>query len=229
MCGRFVQSSTSECYARLFDVEDRQLGNLTPRYNVAPTQTTWACLVAADGRRDLAILRWGLVPHWSKGPDSRYSMINARAETVHQKPAYRDAFRLRRCLIPADGFYEWKSVKGGKQPYFIRRQDAEPMAFAGLWEHWKDPQSGQALNSCTIIVTDANELMRPIHDRMPVILDPADFERWLGTGPEHARDLLPLLRPAPPEDLEAYPVARAVNSPKNEGRELIERVEPKED
>jgi putative SOS response-associated peptidase YedK len=159
-------------------------------------------------------------------PLTRYSMINVRAETVHQKPAYRDAFRHRRCLIPADGFYEWKPTGGkGKQPYFIHRQDGEPMAFAGLWERWRNPESGEVLNSCAIIVTDANDLMRPIHDRMPVILEPADFGCWLETSPEHAQDLLPLLRPASAEDLEAYPVSKAVNNPKNEGLELVERLE----
>jgi putative SOS response-associated peptidase YedK len=227
MCGRFDQSSTSERYARLFGLEDMQRGNLAPRYNVAPTQSAWACILGPSGEHDLTILRWGLVPHWSKGPDSRYSMINARAETVHQKPAYREAFRLRRCLIPADGFYEWKPGNG-KQPYFIHRRDGQPMAFAGLWERWRSPEGGEVLNSCAIIVTDANELMQPIHDRMPVILDPADFGRWLDTSPERAQDLLSLLRPASAEDLEVYPVSRAVNSPKNEGKELIKRLEPNE-
>jgi putative SOS response-associated peptidase YedK len=226
MCGRFTQVGPSEAYAELFGVEDNRLGNLAPRYNVAPTQTTWACTIGQDGERHLDILRWGLVPHWSKGPDSKYSMINARAETVHRKPAYRDAFRHRRCLIPAEGFYEWKPLHKGKQPYYIHRKDGQTMAFAGLWERWKDRESGEVINSCTIIVTDANELMRPIHDRMPVIVPPDDFERWLETGAGEALDLLALLRPAASDGLEAYCVSKAVNSPKNEGRELIDRIAP---
>lgn len=223
MCGRFAQSGPAERYAQLFGLEDRNRGNLAPRYNVAPTQTTWACLLGASGRPDLAILRWGLVPHWSKGPDARYLMINARAETVQDKPAYRDAFRHRRCLIPADGFYEWKP-ENGKQPYFIHRKDVGPMAFAGLWEHWRSLETGQVIDSCAIIVTDANALMRPIHHRMPVILEPGDFGRWLDPAEKDRGALLALLRPAPSEGLEAYPVATAVNSPKNEGRELINRL-----
>jgi putative SOS response-associated peptidase YedK len=226
MCGRFVQSSLAEDYAQLLGVEERNFGNLMPRFNVAPTQTTWACILGPEGQRDLVILRWGLVPHWSKAPDSRYSMINARAETVHQKPAYRDAFRHRRCLIPADGFYEWKPGNG-KQPYFIHRTDGQPMAFAGLWEHWKDRVTGEVIDSCAIIVTGANELMRPIHDRMPVILGTGVFGQWLETPPRQALHLLTLLHPAPAVGLEAYPVSKAVNSPKNEGRELIERLEPR--
>jgi putative SOS response-associated peptidase YedK len=229
MCGRFVQSSLAEDYARLFGIEERNFGNLMPRYNVAPTQTTWACVMGPDGRRDLALLRWGLVPHWSKGPDSRYSMINARAETVHKKPAYREAFKRRRCLVPADGFYEWRTEKGGKQPHFIHRTDGEPMAFAGLWEHWKSPEGGDGIDSCAIIVTEANELMQPIHDRMPVIVAPGDFERWLQASPEEAESLLPLLRPAPTAAMEAYPVSKAVNNPKNEAKELIERLAVGED
>jgi putative SOS response-associated peptidase YedK len=134
------------------------------RFNVAPTQTTWACLLSPQGQRDLTILRWGLVPHWSKGPDSRYSMINARAETIHRKPAYGEVFRRRRCLTPADGFYEWKP-QNGKQPYFIHRKDGESMALVGLWEHWRDRASGEVLNSCAIVVTDANDLMRSIRIR----------------------------------------------------------------
>jgi putative SOS response-associated peptidase YedK len=227
MCGRFVQSSLAEDYARFFGVDERNFPNLMPCYNVAPTQTTWACIVGAEGKRHLTSLRWGLVPHWSKGPDSRYSMINARAETVHEKLAYRDAFRHRRCLIPADGFYEWKPGNG-KQPFFIHRQEGQPMAFAGLWEHWKDRESEEVLNSCAIIVTEANELMRPIHDRMPVILEPEGFRRWPETDPQDALGLLSLLGPTPAQGLKVYPVSKAVNNPNNDGRELIDRLKADE-
>lgn len=221
MCGRFSQVGPSAAYAELFGVDDSEPGGPDARYNLAPTESAWACALGRDGRRHLQVLRWGLVPHWSKGPDSRYSMINARAETVHRKPAYRDAFRHRRCVIPADGFYEWRPLARGKQPYYIRRKDGRPMAFAGLWEHWKDRESGEVIDSCTIIVTDPNELVRPIHDRMPVILEPEAFERWLEPQARDLQALLALLRPAPGEGLEAYPVSKAVNNPRNDGPELI--------
>jgi len=222
MCGRYTQHTGAKRYARLFGTEEPK-GQLMARYNVAPSQTTWACAInRRDGQRHLEILRWGLVPHWSKGPDARYSMINARAETVATKPAYRDSFRRRRCLIPADGFYEWAQTNG-KQPWYIHRADGEPMAFAGLWDYWKSPE-GEGIASCAIIVTDANALMRTIHDRMPVILPPEAFEQWLNPGMQDVGELLGLLKPCPSEDLEAYPVSRAVNDPRHEGAELIEAV-----
>jgi len=170
MCGRFVQLGPVAVYAAMFDIGG-QYGAVARRYNVAPTQSVMACR-ERNGRRELRPLRWGLVPHWSRGPDSRYGMIDARAETVHRKPAYRDPFRSRRCLIPAEAFYEWKPGPGGKQPYAIRMQSRAPFAFAGLWDGWVAPD-GTALESCTLIVTDANEMLQPIHDRMPVILAPA--------------------------------------------------------
>ena len=176
MCGCFVQSSRAERFARPFGIEE-QPKEVAARYNIAPTQSAWVCGVGRDGRRSLQAPRFGLVPHWSQGSDSRYSMINARGETVHQKPAYRDAFRLRRCLIPADAFYEWQRTDG-KQPYCIRRRDGEPLAFAGVWDHWRGAD-GKVIDSFAIITTAANRLMTPIHDRIPVILDSSEFERWL--------------------------------------------------
>ncbi len=150
-----------------------------------------------DGERELVMLRWGLIPSWSKGPDSGYSMINARAETVATKPAFRSAFRFRRCLVPADGFYEWRKLAGRKQPYRITLKDDAPFAFAGLWEHWAGP-GGYVIQSFTIIVTEANELLRPIHDRMPVILDPANYTLWLGEEPETGVGVRSCLDHSPP-------------------------------
>jgi putative SOS response-associated peptidase YedK len=221
MCGRFVQCSDPELYASQFDLD--VICEAKPRYNLAPTQPVLAIRVAKDGQRALVPLRWGLVPAWSKGPDSRYSMINARAETVKSKPAYRNAFRQRRCLIPAEGFYEWKAGKGGKTPFLIRREGAEPFAMAGLWERWHG-QGGETIESCTIIVTDANELVRGIHERMPVILDPQDYAVWLDPDQKDSDRLLALLKPADPARWTLHPVSRQVNSPRNDGPELLEPV-----
>jgi putative SOS response-associated peptidase YedK len=176
-----------------------------------------------EGKRELVPLRWGLVPSWSKGPDNRYSMINARAETVKSKPAYRNAFKYRRCLIPAEGFYEWKAGKGGKTPFLIRRDDQEPFAMAGLWERWKG-EDGDALESCTIIVTDANALVREIHDRMPVILTRDVYAAWLDPENKDTETLEAMLKPASPARWILHPVSRQVNSPRNDGPDLLERV-----
>jgi len=220
MCGRFVQASPSRAYAELFGLDETEL-DLPPRYNVAPSQVVLAARAEANGGARLVPLRWGLVPGWSKGPDSRYSMINARAETVHEKPAYRSAFKYRRCLIPSEGFYEWRSEVGRKQPWLIHRRDHQPFAMAGLWEHWQDP-AGNELESCTILVTEANELIAPIHDRMPVILDPRDWAGWLDPLNQEPSVLRPLLRSYPAEEMAAYPVSSQVNRPGNEGPALIE-------
>jgi putative SOS response-associated peptidase YedK len=219
MCGRFVQYSAPEVYASQFDLDS--ICKAAPRYNIAPTQPVLAIRRTKDSKRELVPLRWGLVPSWSKGPDSRYSMINARTETVNSKPAYRNAFKHRRCLIPAEGFYEWKAGKGGKTPFLIRRADNEPFAMAGLWERWKG-RAGEALESCTIVVTDANELVRDIHDRMPVILARNDFEGWLDPDNKDTTSLLTMLVPANPDRWTMYRVSRQVNSPRNDGPELLE-------
>ena len=224
MCGRFAQYSDPETLAGHFGLETMPY-DTQPRYNVAPTQPVLVIRLAEDQpRRELVQLRWGLVPFWSKGPDNRYSMINARAETVASKPAYRAAFAQRRCLIPADAFYEWQPAKDGKQPNAIRRKDRTPFAMAGL-EHWQG-DDGSLIDSCTIIVTEANALLRPLHDRMPVILDPADYGNWLGTGRtdrETDKALLQsLLKPADPSGWEVYPISRAVNSSANDSSELLE-------
>jgi putative SOS response-associated peptidase YedK len=219
MCGRFVQYSAPQVYASQFGLD--LVCSAQPRYNLAPTQPVLAIRSAEKGGRELIPLRWGLVPAWSKGPDNRYSMINARAETVSTKPAYRNAFKSRRCLIPAEGFFEWKAEKGGKRPFLIHRTDSKPFVMAGLWEHWTG-EEGQALESCTILVTDANALVRPIHDRMPVILEAAHIATWLDPANRDVETLLGLLRPADPRSWSLHPVSRQVNSPRNDGPELIE-------
>ena len=219
MCGRLVIYSPPERYTEFFGVNSSY--ELNPSYNIPPTSSIPACRMNREGEREISLMRWGLVPRWSKGPDSRFSMFNARAETVHEKPAYRTAFKKQRCLIPADGFYEWTQANG-KQPYFIHRRDNEPLVFAGLWDHWQDGQ-GNAIDSCTIIVTGANALMQPIHDRMPVILNTSQFNGWL--DPENqVDDLRGMLQPYAAADLETYEVSRDVNSPKNDRADLIQKA-----
>ena len=217
MCGRFIQSSTGEALAGRFQLATAP--DRAPRYNVAPGQPIGAIRIAADGSREWVTLRWGLVPAWAPEPKTTYRTINARAETVAEKPAYRQAFRRRRCLIPADGFYEWQAVGTGKQPYCIAPADGQPVAFAGLWERWE--RDGQVLESATILVTQANARIAPIHDRMPVILDPAAEARWLDPRLTDPAALRPLLVPCPPERLRVWPVNPAVNRPGAEGPELL--------
>jgi putative SOS response-associated peptidase YedK len=217
MCGRFVQYSDPGLYAETFDLG--RLCAASPRYNVAPSQDILAVRQASDGARELIPLRWGLVPAWSKGPDRRYSMINARAETVADKPAYRHAFRHRRCLIPSEGFYEWRISPTGKQPCLIRRADGAPFAMAGLWETWLGGE--HPLQTCTIIVSDANTLIAPVHDRMPVIIKPADYRAWLDPHHSDRAALTALLRPADPAGWVLCPVSPGVNNPRNEGPDLI--------
>ncbi len=221
MCGRFTNRFTWKQLHRL-------MGLTTPppeqdfasRYNIAPTQT--APVVRADdrggGARALAMLRWGLVPSWAKEIKIGASMINARAEGIEAKPAFRTALRRRRCIVPVSGFYEWKRLADGKskQPYYIRSSsDDEPLAFAGLWERWQPPDA-DAVETFTIITTAPNQMMSGLHDRMPVILAPEDFDRWLDPTNQDAAGLLPLLKPAPDDAMVYYPVSTLVNSPKND-------------
>ena len=168
-------------------------------------------------------MRWGLIPAWSKDEKPRYNLINARAETVAEKPAYRQAFRSRRCLIPASGFYEWRKMQDGKQPYRIGMADSSPMALAGLWEHWE--RDGKSIDSCTIIVTGANELIASIHDRMPVILDPADFDRWLDPGHNDVASLQEMLKSRDAHGMSVWSVSRRVNNPANDDKECSQPIE----
>lgn len=216
MCGRFTLHMPWSELVKLYRVHDRP--NLKPRYNIAPTQDILAIRLDQDGQQEPVQLRWGLKPFWAKDDKIGYSTINARAETVAKKPAFRDAFKKRRCLIAADGYYEWKKLEdGSKQPYRITLKPEQPFSFAGLWEHWE--KDDRVIESCTIIVTDANDLTRDIHGRMPVILDSGDYDAWLDGS--DGRDLL---RPYPSEKMDSYAVSRAVGNVKNTGAELIEPI-----
>jgi putative SOS response-associated peptidase YedK len=220
MCGRFALYSNPLTLARRFAAEAPP--ELAPRYNLAPSQNI--PIVREEERaRQIALARWGLVPFWAKDIDTGYSTINARAETVASKPAFRSAFRHRRCLIPADGFYEWQVVPSSKtkQPWFVALKSQELLAFAGLWESWRNPQGGEELESCAIIVTQANDLMRPIHERMPVILAPQDWDTWLSAGTGDAQVLQNLLKPYPPEEMTAWPVGLMVNNARHDSAACI--------
>ncbi len=198
--------------------------DLPQRFNIAPTQDVAAVRHSNEAdQRELVMLRWGLIPSWAKDTKIGNQTINARAETVAEKPSFRSAFTKRRCLILTDGFYEWQKLAGGKkQPYFIHRRDDEPFAFAGLWESWKG--EGEVVQSCTIITTTPNELMKPLHDRMPVILTADDFPTWLDTEFKDKAALKELLRPCDPNLLEAFPVSVLVNNPRNESPKCLERI-----
>ncbi len=249
MCGRFTLTSPTDELAGYFNVLVKT--QLEPRYNIAPTQPV-ACVRNVSsgtdtdqsppaGGRELIEMRWGLVPYWAKDPAIGSRMINARSESVAEKPAYREPFRRRRCLVVADGFYEWKRLPGAKQPYFIYMEDRRPFAFAGLWERWK-PRAGQLdkiaapgkprvplsadgrLESCAFLTIGPNELMEPIHDRMPVILPPEHWDTWLDPDNDDADGLATLLLPLPAERMRAHPVSTHVNKPANDDPACIEPV-----
>jgi putative SOS response-associated peptidase YedK len=221
MCGRFAQRSDPKRLAKEFKVAE--VPEIEARYNIAPTQEILAVRELGD-RREMAFFKWGLVPSWAKDVSMGARLINARSETVQEKPSFREAFKKRRCIIPADGFYEWQRTGGKKQPFFFRMRDEHTFGFAGLWERWEG-EGGQAINSCTILTTEANEVLHPVHDRMPVILHPDDYPLWLD-GDERERVLLgELLRPYPAEEMIGYPVSTLVNSPSNKGAGLIEEVQ----
>ncbi|WP_341988528.1 SOS response-associated peptidase [Azorhizobium sp. AG788] len=220
MCGRFVQHQAPVFYAAQFglDTRDVALPNAPARFNVAPTQDVMVIRHNPESRRaELSLLRWGLVPSWAKDLKIGASMINARSETVAEKPAFKAAWnKPRRCVVPVDAFYEWQRTDGGKQPYAIALKGGAPMGFAGLWEGWKDPATGAWVRTFTILTCAANALMAPLHDRMPVILARDDMDRWL-TGPD-PRDLL---KPYAPEQMELWPVSSRVNSVRNEDADLL--------
>jgi putative SOS response-associated peptidase YedK len=218
MCGRYTLATPVERLAEEFGFDGSSV-ELSPNYNVAPTQGV-AAILAENGGKRLEVLRWGLIPPWADDPQIGSRMINARAETAPEKPSFRRAFRERRCLIPADGFYEWQRANGGKQPYYIHMKEARPFAFAGLWESWKE-EGGPEIRSCTILTTKPNALAGEIHDRMPVILPTGSYDVWL--DPEAEKDeLYGLLAPYPEDEMEAYPVSRFVNSPQNNDPRCIE-------
>jgi putative SOS response-associated peptidase YedK len=224
MCGRFTLTVGAQRLQEIFPLFE--VPEFTPRFNVAPTQQILAVRQEEGARPRGAFLRWGLIPSWAKDKKLSASLINARADTVASKPAFRAAFKRRRCLIPADGFYEWQKgdKKGPKQPYHFRLKDARPVAFAGLWETWFGEEP--AIASCTIITTDANDVVRPLHDRMPVILDPRDYERWLDPACSDPGVLQEILRPYPADQMAAFAVSLHVNNARNEGAECLAALSP---
>lgn len=220
MCGRFTLTDPGADLAVQFSLA--HVPDLPPRYNIAPTQPVAVVRLAPEGTtRELALLHWGLIPFWAKDPGIGARLINARAETVTDKPAFRHAFRRRRCLVVADGFYEWQKQTGGKQPFYIRLREGRLFAFAGLWELWQGPDSA-VIESCTLLTTEPNELLRPLHNRMPVILRPRDYELWLDPKVQEMERLKSLLRPYPVEEMAAYPVGRWVNRTENDDPRCIE-------
>jgi putative SOS response-associated peptidase YedK len=216
MCGRYTLTVDIETVAKTFGVPATL--ETTPRYNIAPTQEV--VTIMRNGSPHLAWLRWGLIPSWSKDESIGSRMINARAETLAEKPSFRSLLRSKRCLVIADGFYEWKKENGFKTPMYIGLKSGEPFAFAGLWDHWRNPD-GQQVLSCTIITTEPNELVATIHNRMPAILLPEAREEWLDPGMQDDHALTHWLAPYPAAEMTARPVSRLVNDPKREGAELI--------
>lgn len=224
MCGRYSLTSPVDALRRLFQFDNSP--NVPVRVNIAPTQDVAAVRTRAGqgDRRELVFLRWGLIPSWAKSAEMSAKTINARCETVAEKPSFRAAFRRRRCLIPADGFFEWRSEAGGKQPYRVVRRDQETMAFAGLWETWQNPQDKEEISSCTILTTEASADIADIHHRMPVILEIESFSPWLDPGGDPT-DVKKLLRPLPEGRLTCYPVSKAINKVANGDPQLLTPVE----
>lgn len=217
MCGRYALISSPELIRRLLAYLDQP--NFPLRYNIAPTQPV-AIVRLAEGQRRFALVRWGLLPSWVKDPRTFSLVINARAETLNDKPAFRNAMKRRRCLIPADGFYEWKAEGDRKRPCFVRMKDGGPFAFAGLWETWIGP-NGEEMDSAVIVTVPANSLLRPVHDRMPAILEPAEHVPWLDSDHVDQKTAAMLLKPAREGLLEFHEVSTAVNRTANDGPDLI--------
>jgi len=232
MCGRYVSVSSPTILAERFKVEEVRVTEREPNYNVAPRAEV-PVIAESKGVRTLDLVRWGLVPSWAKDLSIGDRMINARAETITTSNAYKRAFERRRCIIPADGFYEWEKIAVAgrktpvKQPWFFRRRDGEPLAFAGLWEVWHDPNLGDdapRVRSCVIITTDANDVVRPVHDRMPVVLAEREWSAWLDRDDHDVAKLRKLLVPAPAGEFEAWPVSMSVNKADNNSPELLDPV-----
>jgi putative SOS response-associated peptidase YedK len=220
MCGRYTLSSPTDLLADLLELDS--VPELAPRYNIAPTQEAAVVRVTGEtGARSLDLLRWGLIPFWAKDPGIGNRMINARAETVAEKPSYRASFKRKRCLVPADGFYEWQATGGRKQPFYFRFEGGGPFALAGLWDRWEKGE-GEPVETFTILTTEPNEVVAPVHKRMPVILDREGMATWLDPAIEDAERLTPLLGPFPTSGMEAYPVSTYVNSPGNDTPRCIE-------
>ena len=221
MCGRYTVTAPGDVLAAAFGLETPP--DLAPRYNVAPTQEVAIVRLGDGGRLELALVRWGLIPFWAKERAIGNKLINARADGLATKPSFRDSFKKRRCLVPATGWFEWKKLEKGKQPYLFRMRDGSVFAFAGLWSRWNDPESGEPLETCAIVTTEPNELAATVHDRMPAILDRAAHAPWLEAVPA-SPDLAALLAPRAIDGLVAHPVSRLVNSPANDLPACLEPV-----
>lgn len=222
MCGRFTLSTDAQFLSDYFDL-DRVPAGFEQRFNIAPGQSIATIRQVGGVGRELDFTHWGLIPSWADSMKIANHLINARAETVADKPAFRSAFRRKRCLIPADGFYEWQQTAQGKQPYWIGLPDRTPIGFAGLWSHWEPKDGSGVVESCTILTTTANEQMKPYHDRMPVILQPDAFAAWLDPEEQRADQVKQILQPFVGE-LQIYPVSRDVNSPLKDNHHLIDRL-----
>lgn len=225
MCGRFALISSTEAVADQFEIKSENIAILppaVPRYNVAPTQPVLGIRLNDDGKRELTFFQWGLIPSWSKDTKIGSKLINARSETVAEKPSFRAAYKRRRCVIPVDGFYEWQKTDNGKQPMFIHGADKKLLPFAGLWEMWRSPE-GDSIQTCTILTTKPNEMMAQIHNRMPLILEAEDVQMWLDPGDDPS-DAMHLFRPYPAHKMAAYPVSTTVNNPRNESAACIEPI-----
>ncbi|MBT8136074.1 MAG: SOS response-associated peptidase [Gammaproteobacteria bacterium] len=220
MCGRFAFYAPAEAVTRIFGVEDPP--DIEPRFNIAPTQFVPIIRADSDGERSVSMLRWGLVPFWAKDKAIGNRMINARAETLSEKPAYKSPFRKRRCIVPANGFYEWKKQGSVKQPYFISHGGDKPFGMAGLWARWRDGENDdETLETFTIVTTAPNEAVAPLHNRMPAIIDTSHFTQWLDPENHDTAALQELLLPPPAEPVTVWPVSRRVNDPKNDEAELV--------
>jgi putative SOS response-associated peptidase YedK len=219
MCGRYTITSTPEVLRQLFGYSEEP--DFPPRFNIAPTQPI-PIVRLFEGKRQFVLVRWGLLPSWVKDPNAFSLLVNARGESVRDKPAFRAAMKYRRCLIPADGFYEWQARGSGpKQPFYIHAKSGEPLAFAGLWESWMGP-NGEEVETAAIVTTKANRTLEPLHDRMPVIVPPAAFDLWLNTREVDDKTAEALIAPAPDHLLEAYPVSTAVNRTANDNPRLLD-------
>lgn len=223
MCGRFALWADREEIETVFGL--RMPAEPETGYNIAPSREVTAVRASRDGDREAAFLRWGLVPSWAREPDSGYRMINARADTVFQKPAYRAAIRRRRCLIPANAFFEWKRTEKGKQPYLIRLREEEVFGLAGLWERWHNRQTGEVIESCAILTTRPNRAMQELHDRMPVILPPRSYSLWLDPLVGEPDRIAPLLEPYPEEAIQMHAISREVNNPANDNPSVVKPLE----
>jgi putative SOS response-associated peptidase YedK len=227
ICGRFTNSAKPEQIKKEFKVGKVNPKLFTPRYNIAPTQEIPAVL-EKEGERIIENLKWGLIPHWSKDDSFASKLINARAETLSEKASFRDAFKTHRCIIPASGFYDWdKKSSGVKQPYYFYLKDKDVFGFAGLWSEWTDKETGELIETCTIITAEANEILNEVHDRMPVILKAKDYDQWLDEKEKSTNELQDLLTPFPDKKMAFHPVSRAVNSPGEDSPDLIGEINSK--